>query len=131
MNRFLLGLLLFTALPAQKSPPLAILLSAVFPGGGQFYTENYLKGVVIGSAQASLTYLVIQEHYEAQGAKGGDSTESEAHRARRDRWLWWTAGVWVFSMADAYTSAHMWRFREQQSLSFRLVPEGFSISLRW
>lgn len=129
MNQLLLGVLLFTAPREQKSASLAVLLSAVFPGGGQFYTENYLKGLAIGSAQVSLAYLTLREHYGVQ--EGGDPAEGGAHRARRNRWLWWTAGVWIFGMADAYTSAHMWRFREEQSLSFGPIPRGLGIVYRW
>jgi hypothetical protein len=87
--------------------------------------------LVIGSAQAGLGYLTLNEHLKAQAVKGSDSTAHELHRARRDDLLWWTAGVWAFSMADAYVSAHMYRFRAQQSLSFGLSPKGLMISYHW
>jgi TM2 domain-containing membrane protein YozV len=34
-------------LTSSKSPVLAAWLSFFIPGGGQFYTKNYLKGILI------------------------------------------------------------------------------------
>lgn len=96
-----------------KSPGRAMLLSTILPGAGQYYTENYLKGGLITVAWGTLGYLAIREHRLAQK----EPSSSEYHQDRRNNFLWWTAAVWVFSIADAYVSSHMYKFKEQETLS--------------
>lgn len=106
-----------------KSPGKAMLLSTVFPGGGQFYTQNYIKGVLIGGAETVLGYLSIKEHTTAQRfLKDYDTSNYIYHRNKRNDFLFLTGAVLAFSLADAYVSAHMFRFREEERLS--------SVSLR-
>ncbi|MEO0117029.1 MAG: DUF5683 domain-containing protein, partial [candidate division WOR-3 bacterium] len=43
----------------ETSPTRAIIFSALFPGGGQIYTENYLKGMIFAGAEGLLLYWTI------------------------------------------------------------------------
>ena len=111
-----------------KSPGKAILLSTLLPGGGQYYTENYLKGALMTTAWGTLGYLAIREHLQARAAIR-DSNENSyyQHRDQRNLWLWWTAAVWVFSVADAYVSSHMYKFKAQETLSASKFSWGLEI----
>ncbi len=102
----------------EKSPGMAVLLSLLIPGGGQIYTQNYWKAVLIVPAEVGLGYFSYREHRLAQKAlTAGDSVNCSRHQDRRNTFLFWTAGVIVFSMADAYVSAHMFGFDQQLRLS--------------
>uniref|UniRef100_A0A7C6A8I0 DUF5683 domain-containing protein n=1 Tax=candidate division WOR-3 bacterium TaxID=2052148 RepID=A0A7C6A8I0_UNCW3 len=102
----------------DKSPGKAMLLSAILPGAGQFYTENYLKGGIITLAWGTLGFLSIREHQKALNALSvSDTNTYKKHRDQRNNFLWWTAAVWVFSLADAYVSSHMYKFKGQETLS--------------
>lgn len=58
-------------LPQKKSPVIAGLLSLVFPGAGEFYSEDYLKaGIFAGVEIAIISVALIYE------SKGDDQTAS-------------------------------------------------------
>jgi hypothetical protein len=101
-----------------KSPGHAMLFSTLLPGAGQYYTENYLKGAIMTAAWGTLGYLAIRENLQARDALRDSNDNSYIqHRDQRNLWLWWTAGVWVFSIADAYVSSNMYKFKQQETLT--------------
>jgi TM2 domain-containing membrane protein YozV len=107
-----------------------MLLSTIFPGAGQFYTENYLKGAIITCAWGTLGYLSIREHLRAREALSQNNNyDYIEHRNQRNIFLWWTAAVWVFSIADAYVSSYMYKFKEQESLS--LFSNAMNLGLKF
>jgi len=95
-----------------KSSSLATLLSAAIPGGGQFYTENYWKGILIAGTEGTLAYFAIKDHLSYE------DTHNTRYRDRRNNLFWWLATAKVLSMADAYVSANMYKFKEQMKLTF-------------
>lgn len=90
------------AYSAEKNANLAMLL-CVFPGGGQFYTERYVPGVIIGAAEITLGYYAYKYHQD------GDTD-------RRNSMLWWGLFVFGYSLADAYVGAKMYGFDVQTDL---------------
>lgn len=107
-----------------KSPGKAMLLSTILPGAGQFYTENYLKGAIITLTWGTLGCFSIREHHKATDALTiSDTNTYIEHRDRRNNFLWWTAAVWVFSIADAYVASNMYKFKEQETFSYNLELE--------
>ncbi len=113
---------------AIKSPGKAVLLSFLIPGGGQIYTKNYWKAGIIAPAEIGLGYLSYQAHLQAEQAlKQGDTTRYPIYRDRRTTFLWWTAVVVAFSMADAYVSAQMFGF--DQELRLDIAPDRLGLIL--
>jgi hypothetical protein len=109
---FVIATLLFASLPrAEKNAGLAMLL-CIFPGGGQFYTERYVPGVIVGAAELAIGYYAYQYH------RDGD-------KARRNSMLWWGLFTFGFSLADAYVGAKMHGFDveadiDRVSLAYRV-----------
>ncbi len=89
-----------------------MLLSAVIPGGGQFYTENYWKGILFLGAEGTLGYYAIKFHQDFK------TTGNSSNLSRRNNLLWWIASVKLLSLADAYVSANMYKFKDMAKLSF-------------
>lgn len=102
----------------RVNPGTAVLLSALLPGGGQFYAGQPLKGVIIGAAELGLAGLSI--HYYRRGNADIGNT-----------FLWWTGFAIGFSMADAYVTASMYGFREEQRLGMRSVRSGIAVAYRF
>ena len=107
----LLLLVLSGSAQAEKNANIAMLL-CVFPGGGQFYTEQYVTGVVIGAAEIALGYYAYKYHRDE------DYT-------RRNSMLWWGLFTFGFSLADAYVGAKMHGFDvetdiDKVSLSYKI-----------
>lgn len=115
-NRILLCMVLVLMLAAglaeaKKNASVAMLL-CVFPGGGQFYTERYVPGVLIGAAEITIGYYAYKYHHDQ------DYT-------RRNSMLWWGLFTFGFSLADAYVGAKMHGFDvetdiDKVSLSYKV-----------
>jgi hypothetical protein len=84
------------AFAAGKDAHIAMLWS-ILPGGGQFYTERYITGTVIGAAEITLGYYAIKYH-------------REGNYASRNSMLWWGLFVFGYSLADSYVGAKMHGF---------------------
>jgi hypothetical protein len=105
----------------KKNPAVALSLS-LLPGGGQFYTENYWKGVVFAGAQSYFGGGAVYLHLKARDAeqKQYESWEYDYdwYSTQRTNFLWWSALTWAIAMSDAYVSAHFYKFKEQGTIQF-------------
>lgn len=111
-----------------KSPGKAVFLSAVIPGGGQFYTRHYVRGVLYAVGE---TYFIIRsildyrdmknakEEYERTGSDADYERYKASFRDLMDDSFWFL-GIWGFSLLDAYVSAHLFNFKEQNRSIFSL-----------
>jgi len=116
------------------------------------YNSKYLKAVVIFASETALLGMIYHESREASKAydahlEASDITvaekfyeEYETHFERRESLIWWTAGVVLFSLADAYVDANLITFEEEFdgtreepriSLKARGSPQGGFISLQY
>ena len=89
-----------------------MLLSAVIPGAGQFYTENYWKSALFLGAEGTLGYFALKDHHDFE------RTGNINLKNRRNNLLWWIASVKLLSLADAYVSANMYKFKDMAKLTF-------------
>ncbi len=120
-------LILLTAL---KSPGKAMLFSLIFPGGGQFYNEAYIKGIILGGAESFLFYLSYRENMLANK----EPENRDYHLSMMRKYLFWGATVTVYSIADAWVDANMYGFDEETKigrLNFILKPFAFGINIKW
>ncbi len=93
----------------EKSAKIAMLL-CLFPGGGQFYTERYIPGIMIGAGEITLGYYAYKNHLEK-------------NYSERNSYLWWELFLFGYSLADAYVGAKMYNFdleTDLDKLSIRL-----------
>lgn len=103
--KYCIIILLFTislASAEKKNASLAMLLCVV-PGGGQFYTERYIPGVIIGSTELVIGYYAYKYHREENYEK-------------RNSLLWWGLFVFGYSLADAYVGAKMYGFEVESDV---------------
>ena len=122
----LLGLLVLIAVGVGgKDPEKAALLSAFLPGGGQFYNEKYLKGVIIASIEGFTGYNAISRYVKYK--KFGDLQKFSESLSYGFYFL----GTWLYSVADAYVDAHLFNFKEKVELV--LLPRGVSFvyKIKW
>lgn len=99
------------AFAREKSAGVAMLL-CLLPGGGQFYTERYIPGIIIGAGEVTLGYFAYKYHKENKYAE-------------RNSLLWWELFLFGYSLADAYVGAKMYNFDVETdlnkvSLNFRI-----------
>ncbi|MEO0156995.1 MAG: hypothetical protein ABIL07_07765 [candidate division WOR-3 bacterium] len=82
---------------AEKKSAGKAMLFCLFPGGGQFYTERYVPGVLIGAGEITLGYFAYKNHIEK-------------NYTERNSFLWWELFLFGYSLADAYVGAKMYKF---------------------
>ena len=125
-------------LMVKKSPTGALLRSVVFPGGGQFYNHEYLKGLVVLGTETTFITLAAIEWSRANTHKKNfqnpdypyserlwEFDQYQFYEDRRNLFLWITAGVVFLSMFDAYVDAQLFNFDKEKvrDLPISLVPE--------
>lgn len=119
-----------------KSPGLAMLLSAVLPGAGQFYNESYWKVPVVTGfgiyfisnwLDNNRRYIDYRDKYRAslQENPHGDAimlSNREFYKDQRDAFTWYFVILYFINIADAYVDANLYDFNVGSDLSLRRLP---------
>ncbi len=115
----------------HRSPLLSVCFSAALPGGGQLYTQQYLKAAVFAGGLGYLGYCYNREDQAAIGNLVQD--DYNYHDQRRRKYKWWFIGIWTLSLADAYVDAHMFKFDEhgEPDLSLQVAPGSVALVKRF
>ena len=107
-----------------KSPWGAAMRSAIIPGLGQIYTENYWMAGIYFSACAFLTYEVYDANQKYQ------STGEEKYKNKRSDYSWYLGAAYLVTMIDAYVNAYLFRFDDMMRLTVAPVvyPNGAGVN---
>lgn len=123
--------MLYLFLIISKSAKTAMLLTTIIPGGGQFYTKRYVKGILIGGTQSYLIYNVAQTQIrlndierELNGINEELQQEKEDLLDKRRQIAWWMALVWTLGILDAYVDAQLYNFESNISLDKTGAPKA-------
>tara|TARA_B100000029_G_scaffold142986_1_gene138236 strand:+ start:5340 stop:5705 length:366 start_codon:yes stop_codon:yes gene_type:complete len=84
-----------------KNPQISWRL-AIIPGLGQIYNEEYFKSFSFITLQIYSGYKYIQ-------------LNNENNYSMRNTYAWWTFGLYIWSMLDAYVDAHLSSFPVNKS----------------
>jgi hypothetical protein len=133
--------------PFQPNPKKSALYSAIFPGVGQIYNQQYWKlpiiyigtGVAVyflvdNSRQyqkfrsayiARITNPNIQDEYSEKGYQQSDlQTLQNAYRKYMDLTILFTGLGYTLQVLDALTFAHLKNFDVSQNISMQVKPVG-------
>jgi hypothetical protein len=129
-----------------KSAGMAMLMSAVLPGSGQFYNESYWKVPIVVGLGGYFVYQwlhfnKVYRDYRTQYANsvladppnGNPYFQSlrEYYRDQRDTFTWYFFLLYLVNVADAYVDASLYDFSVSDNLSIRFMPmEGSRLGLR-
>ncbi len=117
----------------QKNGYKAILLSAIIPGGGQFYNKSYLKGF----AFAGLFVHHLEQAYENNKQlqkidKESNESLYEHFYEKRQSYIGWVVGLTLFSMLDAFVDARLFNYYlMKKEIRLEFQPETQSVSLSY
>jgi hypothetical protein len=120
----------------KRHPGWAIIATAVIPGGGQFYAENYARGFFFGTLQMALLSMTAYEKVQEMDYKRlyDENGEKETwdqynkHKSRVRNLMWWDVGIWFFACADAFADAHFFEFEEER-FSFDVKPVNEKVTV--
>jgi hypothetical protein len=108
--------------------PIGAAIRSVVPGWGQFYTHSKLEGVLVFLSVGVLTGSGVQmdaryrdlynnEYRPAvlSGSSDADFYFDESNQYYKlSRFLFYTAaGIWAYSVIDAYVDAHIYNAKQQ------------------
>jgi len=112
--------------PELRHPPLrGVLFSTVTPGLGQAYNGRWAKAaafIMVGAVLVSRIvvesdrsdrYLHLSREALTEEASLAYYDQYSTHFDRRDRYVWWTAVFWAYSMFDAYVDGQLFGFSRQ------------------
>ena len=97
---------------SQKSPKIAALRSFMFPGGGQFYNDQPIKGSILSSAGIASTYLYLDFSNKYRRSDNLDSSIKKDYLYKRNRYGWWVIIVYIYGLLDAVVEAHLHPFNK-------------------
>jgi len=108
-----------------KSPWGATLRSAIFPGWGQLYNEEYVKAFVFAGLVGFVAYQIdwnTRKHEQTGKLKYEDD---------RSRYSWYMGLTYLVMLTDAHVDAHLFKFNEAVKLAIipGSSPDSFSLSL--
>lgn len=121
----------------SKSPLLALALSAVVPGAGQFYNESYWKiPLVLGFgyyfARNWIELNDSTKHYRSLYARsispdtpagnGRYLQLREFYKDQRDTFSWYIFIYYIVNLVDAYVDASLFDFNVGDDLSVNVLP---------
>ena len=84
----------------KKNPEFAKKISFI-PGAGQFYNEDYLKGAMVITSE--IYTLTMANKYSSNIVK-------------RNNFIWWSLGIYIFSLIDAYVDAELSTFPDENTI---------------
>lgn len=100
-----------------KSPTGAMLRSLAVPGWGQWYNGKKFKAVLAAGGELGLVVDAIWLNQLA--VRSSNEYDRLYYQDNRSLAIWWLAGVILYSMADAYVDAHLFKFDESPALSMQ------------
>lgn len=110
----------------HRSAFLAVSFSAVIPGGGQLYTQNYLKAAGFAGTLGYLGYKWYKYDKDYMNSSWADE---DYYYQKRRKYMLWTIGVWLGSLADAYVSAHLYKFNQNAEPRVTFVIDRNKLAL--
>ena len=112
-----------------KSPWGAVARSAVLPGWGQIYNEQYWKAGLAFSLNAFLGYHIFW--YQHRWKTTGD----KVYQGKRNLYTWYFSLAYLLTMVDAYVDAYLYKFDEAMDITHHIdFQEGrwrAEISVSW
>ncbi|MBC8345973.1 MAG: hypothetical protein ISR82_00705 [Candidatus Marinimicrobia bacterium] len=118
-----LTLLLFTAIiiaqevdsVEAKTPGQAAKRAMMFPGGGQFYNGQPIKGSLLIGAVLAAGFLYTDYAIKYKNYDGNDAAEKATYLKLRNKYGWWVGFVYIYGLLDAIVEAHLHPFNEIMS----------------
>lgn len=138
----------FKKFKMKRSPWLAVGLSALLPGAGQFYNGSYWKVPILLALTGYFGYEYydndkkyrdFRDRYAAsqtfENQYIGDENlkaEREFYRNQRNDFVWYFAIVYVVNLIDAYVDAHLFDFnvKEDKFTRFGISEREYKLNVR-
>ena len=97
---------------SRKTPQEAMKRALMFPGGGQFYNGETIKGALLVVITIGSAYFYADNANNYDNYSGTDSAIKQDYLEQRNKYGWWIGFVYIYGLLDAIVEAHLHPFKE-------------------
>ena len=96
---------------SRKTPQEAMKRALMFPGGGQFYNGETIKGALLVGITIGSAYFYADNANNYDNYSGTDSAIKQDYLEQRNKYGWWIGFVYIYGLLDAVVEAHLHPFK--------------------
>ena len=93
-----------------KDPQIALNKALLFPGIGQLYNEQKVKGYTLIAAEIFSLWSFNENRKKYKNYDQNDSNSQEYYLRERNRFAWIAIGLYFYGILDAVVEAHLDEF---------------------
>ena len=93
-----------------KDPQIALNKALLFPGMGQLYNEQKVKGYTLIAAEIFSLWSFNENRKKYKNYEQNDSNSQEYYLRERNRFAWIAIGLYFYGILDAVVEAHLDEF---------------------
>ena len=93
-----------------KDPQIALNKALLFPGMGQLYNEQKVKGYTLIAAEIFSLWSFNENRKKYKNYVQNDSNSQEYYLRERNRFAWIAIGLYFYGILDAVVEAHLDEF---------------------
>ena len=93
-----------------KDPKIAMKRSLIFPGAGQLYNDQKIKGSILIAGELFALWSFNENKKKYDNYDGSESHSRDYYLRKRNRFAWIAVGLYFYGMLDAVVEAHLDNF---------------------
>ena len=93
-----------------KDPKIAMKRSLIFPGAGQLYNDQKIKGSILIAGELFALWSFNENKKKYDNYNGSESHSRDYYLRKRNRFAWIAVGLYFYGMLDAVVEAHLDNF---------------------
>ena len=93
-----------------KDPKIAMKRSLIFPGAGQLYNDQKIKGSILIAGELFALWSFNENKKKYDNYNGSESHSRNYYLRKRNRFAWIAVGLYFYGMLDAVVEAHLDNF---------------------
>ena len=99
-----------TAEEQAKNPDIALKKSLIFPGAGQLYNDQKIKGYTLIAAELFSLYSFNENRKKYKDYNESYNKSQDYYLRERNRFAWIAIGLYFYGILDSVVEAHLDNF---------------------
>ena len=107
-----------------KDPKIALKKSLTFPGMGQIYNNQKIKGYSLIAAEIFSIWSFNENRKKHKNYSSSDAKSQDYYLRERNRFAWMAIGLYFYGILDSVVEAHLDNFDEIVKQNDPIKTEG-------
>ena len=107
-----------------KDPKIALKKSITFPGMGQIYNDQKIKGYSLMAAEIFSLWSFNENRKKHKNYSESDAKSQDYYLTERNRFAWMASGLYFYGILDSVVEAHLDNFDEIVKQNNPVEKEG-------